>query len=471
MKQVFVTSLVILAVGCSGGSDSRAVALDASAGGAVALDASAGGAAGGDASACGTYEQLGARLAVDTLGPRGGVYDGPAIVERSTAEELILTFAFPTSTSGAADTTAVHAKLSGLNPMPILPRGAKLWLSKNPAGNFPVAPPYNPPSSWALTVRDRRGGTILFGAVRNAPDQTSVPIATGSVTPICVAKNPFCSNAAGNKVTYSAVEVQGDTPVTIGDNQTATVRLGGVDYYVTVTARQVTVDPVGGCPADYTGYNEVSVDVQAKDLQSLINMLQVGDLPACIEGNDQRVDASFSLTEVDVGTTYDGPVFYQGKGPTEGTYDSLMFSVVGLTSVDVSSPPQLWIVVSPGILPEPKVGDKFWATIPDLTNATLRESQGGPLVLATVYEFTPAEATGIEQLLGVAVDAKQRCHYAVSDGPLAQKGILSLWDVSFLTTPSVVVQSDSLGALQLGGKDYAVWVSGEGLASFTIYAR
>ncbi|MGO9288925.1 MAG: hypothetical protein ACLP66_10180 [Polyangia bacterium] len=334
IKKLLVTYAIVLAGGCSGGSESRTVALDGSAegtvaldggtdgavaldgstdgavaldgsadgavaldgsadgavaldggtDGAVALDGSADGAAPPDENACGTHDQPGPQLVVDTLGPPGGVYEGPALVERSTADEMILGFALPTSTADAAATTAMCARLSGLSPMPILPLAAKVWLSKNPAGNSPCMVEFGPPCPWALTVRDQQGGTILFGAALDTTmssgvalttaDQTSAPIATGTMTPICVGANPLCPWAAGNKVTYLAVEVQGDTPVTIADSQTATVRLSGVDYSVRVTAQEVTVDP-SGCMADYVANSQLSVDVQAKDLQSLINTLEV----------------------------------------------------------------------------------------------------------------------------------------------------------------------------------------------------
>jgi hypothetical protein len=219
----------------------------------------------------GLHDLFGPKLRVQTFGLERGVYDGAAVVERSTSEELILYF--EAAAAGDAGTPVVRrATLSGLAPMPLFPVGGRVWLSKDPAGSSPFSP-YQRAPGWALSMRDREGGRLLLGAAVNSTSPAA-PIAVGERTDTCAEHNPACSGPDA-RVFYEAVEVRGDSLVTIEDSETAIVRLDGNDYEVRVTARHETSDSAG-CASDYYADNAggVSVDVQAADLSQLIDGLE-----------------------------------------------------------------------------------------------------------------------------------------------------------------------------------------------------
>ena len=459
-------------LGCSGTSQQHGAQGAVNDDGGSSNSGGSGGSGGGtesgaDAGAtCGMRAPFGPNLSVHTLGPTGGPYEGPAIVERSTANDLFLYFEPRDPRMDAADTTAMHARITGLDPMPVLPIATKVWIANTPAGDESGGLGY-PAPGWALSVRNRQGGTLLFGAAFKLTDAISVPVATGAVTPFCTGRNPMCS-LGSSEVTYADVEVLGDTPVTIRDSETAVVRLAGIDYDVRVSAQQVT--PAADCRiADYAPDSGVSLDVRAKELAGLLDTLEGGALPSCVVGNDRAVEMGFMLHGATLGTAYDGRVFYERKDSTSDN-DTLYFKVEGLPDTVAGQPPEIAISLPPTIFPEPKLGDEFWATMPDYSMGALRDAQSGRLRLAAVYAgSTPVDASKaamIEQMLGFPVRFFESCKYANS-----QNGVFSLWDVEFGTTVPVRVHSGSVGSLQIEGSAYEAWVWAEqSMVWFSIYA-
>jgi hypothetical protein len=220
---------------------------------------------------CGMHDSSGRELYVSSSGPEEGgpVYAGPAVVRTSTSAELSLVFELAAGADAGAPTLR-SVTLSGLDPMPSFPIGAKVWLSKDPVGNPHYSPLYGGPGS-ALSIRDREGGRLLLGASFNS-NGPAAPIAAGQRTDVCSDDNPTCPGK-GSRMFYQSVEVLGDSTVTIGDSQTVSVQLDGLDYDVHVTARRVT----GGC--DIPDYfpelaGGVSVNVRAKDLSRLLDGLE-----------------------------------------------------------------------------------------------------------------------------------------------------------------------------------------------------
>ena len=267
--------------GSSGGTAGQSATGATTAGGVAG--ATVGGTGGTSGSnSCGTHDQFGPRLAVRTIGSAGGdPYDGPAIVEQSTSDKLVLYFVLPGATGGTdgtgpdsglpASTQDIHATITGLDPMPILAPGAKLWLSKNPAGNqesevlmYGIAP-------WSLSARNRQGGDLLFGAARNQFDAVASPLRIGTVTPDCTALDvdPY-SCTPGASTTYSSVEVEGDTPVVIHDSVPGTVTLGGIEYDVRATAQKLSSAVVVCMDHHDSDYSGVALDIQAKNLADLV---------------------------------------------------------------------------------------------------------------------------------------------------------------------------------------------------------
>jgi hypothetical protein len=228
---------------------------------------------------CGVHDSFGPTLQVSSDAPydHWGTYDGPAVVGISTSSNLWLFFEL--SADADAGTPGPHgARLSGLDPMPVFPVGGKVWLSKDPVGD-----PYNSPLyggwGWALSLRDREGGHLLLGAAFRIGGPAA-PIAWSPPTDVCAVDNSQCPGR-GSQVFYQAVEVHGDSTVTIENGHTATMQLDGLDYEVRVAANRVT-SPLPGKSCDLPDYvpeNEggVFVDVRAKDLSTLIDGLERAD--------------------------------------------------------------------------------------------------------------------------------------------------------------------------------------------------
>jgi len=452
--------------GSSGGRAGQSATGAATAGGVAG--ATVGGTGGTSSSnGCGTHDRFGPRLAVQTIGSAGGdPYDGPAIVERSASDKLILYFVLPGATGSTGGTGPdgglpagsqdIHATITGLDPMPLLAPGAKLWLSKNPAGNqesdvlmYGIAP-------WSISVRNRQGGDLLFGAARNQFDAVASPVRIGAVTPDCTAANVNPSGCTpGASVTYSSVEVEGDTPVVIHDSVPGTVTLGGIEYDVRATVQKLSA--AGAVCSDYHSSDDsgVALDVRAKNLADLVAALEVGDPPSCGEGNDPDRSTYFSMTEVSVSTTYEGPVFYLGRDSYfPATYD---FSIPGLSS-ETGSPPVLMIEGATPILSEPTVGQEFWLSFRNLDLQALREAEQGPVILA---QSGSADAVPqLADLLGITVSAEATCTYAAPS---------LLWDAAFETNPPVRVKSGTTGTLDIGGRSYGAWVWGLDALTITIY--
>lgn len=425
-----------------------------------------------DAGACGFHDGFGAKVYSYTPGPQGGRYEGPALVERSTATELVLSFQPAGTTTGTS--LPMHTKISNLGATPLFPIGAKVWLSKAPGGE-PVSSgnfPFPPPQPWSIAVRDRQGGRLLFGAAYNPSNDVPSPIALGAVTPSCTTVSPDPCLKGAN-VTYSTVDVLGDKTVTVRDSETSIVPIGGFDYDVRVTAQKLAIPPGGVSCLDYSPSSGVTVEVRARDLAALVGTLEVGAAPACIKGNVDFEGASFAIGGLSFNAEYAGPAFYSRR-----VGDTFQFTVSGLTTS--TGDPALLLIEAPRIFKEPRVGEEFWASVAVVQQlgqvATLRGPKRGPLLLGTLaFALAPFDATTaskVEQALGVAANAQERCAYASSDSPYAVNGVLSLWDVVFGSTPAVRLPTLSTGIVPIAGRDYNTWVSTEGnLISFTLQAR
>lgn len=427
--------------------------------GAAGAGTGTGGTAGGSAGAvCGTHLGFGTQLYVGTEGPRGGVYDGPATIERSTREELVVAF----QPSGM--TLPMHVSLQRYDrtPMPMLPLGAQVWLSKNPAGSPVDQPFYYPPPSWSIAVRDQQNGRLLLGAVYNPTDAIPSPVPISSAADSCTTDDPDWCNRYGTR-TYSAVDVHGDTTVSIADSQTGTVAIGGIDYDVRVSAQLVRAGTQGGGCADWQAIGGIAIDAWATDLAGLAAALPTGPLPACAQGNDDSKHVSLSLYEVRNNTPYDGPVFYSGRSPDRS--NCFLFDVVGLTSV-TGSPPQFEVCAAPDVFSEPAAQQEFWATLPTYSVGALRGPQRGPLLVAFATTGVPipaSDAAQIEQTFGVAVGSQRRCDYAALDNA---GSVRPLWDLVFAATPQVTAPSETITSVQIAGTAHRAWYNGARIEIF-----
>jgi len=422
---------------------------------------------------CGVRAAFGPTLQLGTQGAAGDTYDGPAIVERSTAAELVLYFqpATPATDAGADAGTAssqlpMHVGISGQDPMPLFPLGARVWLSKDPV----VDPAWPIPGDvsttqqpWSFSVRDRSGGRLLFGAARGSSGELRSPIQVDHLTPVC---EDVVARSCGTKkqTIYSRLDVHGDVTVSVGDSETAIVPIGGFDYEVRVSAREeLSLNRYCG---DYSKNDGVAVELRAVDLESLIASLQTGELPACVEGNAD-------MKSIGAGTTdrpgpYDARVLYQTRSLKYGQ-ECFRFATEPAPNAPGQSQ-SLTFCVAEGLFPEPSPGQEFWATVPNTNMGALREPQRGALLLghaAFFAPFTDEQTSLIEATFGVRVSMVERCPYVASGG----EAMFSL-DTVFETDPAQRLPSHSQGVVRLGDRGYDAWAYGLGsYAWFALVAR
>jgi hypothetical protein len=397
------------------------------------------GGSGASASLCGDHGEDFPRLASSTVGSGDRSYDGPAIVERSTPSELVLAF------GGNATAPPLHTSISGGGPLPVLPVGAMTWLDKSMAGDPPapidqlsVALPVS------FTVRDAKDGHILLGAAIRASSTAPAPIPFANVRSTCSGSiDTFCLTATA---TYSSVDVQGDTAVTIADNETGTVRVGGADYDVTVKARQYS-NVLVTCANPQSG---VSMEVRAKAPASSIAALQVGPPIACGRGNDEVKTVQYMLLGDFASLVHDGPVFYVKR---DGQCYQFAYGK--------GEGPVLAFCSDQALGSEPQVDQEMWATVEPAAGfavGALRASMNGPLLLGTVTGG-PTSMSGtsaaVSQALGVPVEFRASCMYAAN---------APLWEASLGTTAPTVVKSDTHAVVTIDGKSYDAWMKGVGQA-------
>jgi hypothetical protein len=443
------------------------------AGGRGGAGAQGGGSGGVSASVCGARAPFGPRVSMvsgasGSSGAAGmivSVYEGPATVERSTTDELLLRYvpsqAAPdggvADPDGGASPTApiLHWSIRGLAPMLPFPLDAKLWVSThvtdNPATFYHTDP-------WSLAVRDREGGTLLFGAALDPIAIAPSPVPIGSPGADCVVPD-YKTGCTGNSndtvtMTYESVAVQGDTAVVIHDSQPGKVSLGGVEYDVRLTARRIAPS----CWFNSVNQDGIALDLQASNLSSLLAGLDVGPPLSCREGNDPSHGAYFDLNAI-AEATYDGPVVFQGVEADTTTYD---FGVPGLRRTD-GTPAQLRIEGAAASMTVPSVGQQYWLSWASQTSVeVLRESQQGPIVLGVFYfDAQPDGAQKLADLLGTNVSLERQCAYTES---------IDLWDAVFGAAPGVRVTSGTSGTFSAGGHTYRAWVWGSSSAvGITIY--
>jgi hypothetical protein len=410
-------------------------------------------------SACGEPAE-GLRVSMGVIGPPDATtYDGPVIVERSTATQLLLAF-------GEGELVR-RAGVSAYPALPLFPVGARLWLTTVPTAQ-PRPQGFVHETSSAWTLRDRQDGTILMGASWQAPSDPAAPVTARAGADTCVADHPYCSSPDA-AIYRQAVEVFADETELFADGEVRTISIDGKSYRARATASRETGSV---CPADYYPSLEtrLSLWVVAEDLTALLADVDVGEPPACGQGNDPHTDIDIAIYYAS-SSDYEGPVFYRSLGPDLA--DTFMFEIPGLGSA--AEPALLGIMAASHAFTAPAVGAEFWAEVDlDHAFAALRESEQGPLVVASgagvEVPFDGQTAQRIERAVGVGVHAEPRCQYvartAFSDEPYF------LWDLVFDTDPPTRVGSGETGSLVIAGRPYEVSVTSvESIVQFSIFRR
>jgi hypothetical protein len=388
-------------------------------------------------------------------------YDGAAIVERSTPDELVLAFpsGAPSAGDGGADAPPAHLTIRQTPPLSLLPRGARVWLSKSPKGNQQRDVLFYGQDPSAFSVRNGQAGKLILGSAYNSLGPPASPAAVGVPRPTCTTANSdFC--APGTTITYSAVEVKGDVPVSIADGETRVVTMGGLTYDARVTARQISYHVQPTC-ADYHPRHGVTLDIVARDWNLATEGLELGVLPACVEGND-----GFGIVHLSAVNrpTYEGPVFFLQRSP----YGVLEFSLFAPGTPGDATVGFALSRSGDVPLPSPVVGQEYWMSVQSRMSA-MRDRQGGRLIVGTYSAPVPlpdGDRAQVEQLLGISVTTEQRCQYAVDQFGAA----VYLHDVVIGSTPAVRIISGSVGKVPIAGTDHNVMVRALGKnLNLTVY--
>jgi hypothetical protein len=418
--------------------------------------------------ACGVPTNPDPGILVSTVGEPGGepgdsAYEGPAVVERSTAQGLTLAFTQPNAarvnlaSPADADPLPRHVNIGGLGSAPLFPRGAKLWIAKNPAGDFeaPRGPGWTP-SPASLSVYDQKGGRLLF-AVSSNGGVGPLPSTRGASS--CTTSS--FGDCGHDQLTHESVLVHGDSDVEIPDAQGRLVRLGGQDYDVASRSLSDVVTDNGRCVyagSDATTYRYSKMDIKARDLPALVGGLEAGAPPACARGNDEQKGVYFSIYDFADNTFYDGPAIYRGKSVRlEDRNECFSFDAPG-AAAEGHGPPDLEVCGSPGLFAAPPIGSELWVTRVPFGFATLRTAEHGTLLLANVSSSVGFAdvAKNLGAALGVKVRAQQGCAYAHD---FAGQPTYFLTDLVVETTPPVVVTGDARTVITLDGKEFNVWMA------------
>lgn len=443
-----------LMVGCGGKGESASPSPVAGAagevnGGGESQGGQGDGGAGG--AACGVHDSALGRASVVTIGPRNApeeVYQGPATVERSTLEELILDF--PVSSDGTELRRVSWQSAAG---MPQFPVGAQVWLDKSPAGPLQYVV-YRPSPGFAISLKTAKDGRVLIGAAFNAIG-SGLPSFSAVDDDACVERYSSCRESYDKSVTYQSVKVEADEPVVIGDSQTATIQLDGAVYDAYATSRLVES---GDCASDYFPPDGISLELRAQDLSELVAQLEIGELPSsCNQGNDPSGDVSFFTSGV-VPNPFEGKIVFRNVGEVVNDSRSLLFDFVDLEGATDTTNFVFRAPVDSVAAPEP--GTEFWVSFGGGLMA-LRQSEQGKLIAVTGDVDAlgvPASATQLEQWLGVAVTAEKGCAYA-NGNTRGEPATISLSELSFATEPAVRAMTGKRTLLELDGATYEVWVS------------
>ncbi|HVU49757.1 MAG TPA: hypothetical protein VHL80_03665, partial [Polyangia bacterium] len=168
---------------------------------------------------------------------------------------------------GGVQNVPLHVSLTmtSLSGWPPLPVGARVWLTKDPAGEPPPVT-FLAPANEAVTVRDKKGGRLLVAAALNKP--TAIEIAQGSES--CTEVYGACME------TYWTLLVHGDTEVLVRSGETATVPIGGVACDVSVYEISTSGTNCGG---DVPLGTTTRVGIKAQDLAAAGAKLDVGAAP------------------------------------------------------------------------------------------------------------------------------------------------------------------------------------------------
>jgi hypothetical protein len=386
------------------------------------------------------------------VGQPYGPYDGPAVVERNV-DQLVLTFLAPEYELPR------HLRIYGLAEARRFALGAKVWLTLPPHGAVETEP---------FIVRDAEHGHPLL-AVTSADDG---PVATRRGASSCSV--PIGGDCFSGRLVHESLVVEGDAPVEIPDGQGRTVMIGGVDCDVSVTARTYetrTKQPCSDGPGPQG--RRTRLVVRARDLETRAGALEVGPPPACIYGLEPDRYATVGLDHVAGGTKYEGAVTLRRHTTSDAGQDC--FDLDGVPYPDqLGSAPLVILCATPGLVDEATVREATWAsTRPGL--ATFRAGPGGRLLLATASSGDYVDvANHLAVELGVGVEAREACAYAMSSGDTLEGASRPkpIYVVRFdfaTTTPTSLVQ-DGHVALTLGDRTFDAWLRAGG-PSATVVAR
>lgn len=415
------------------------------------VGAGGGGGTGGTATcSSGSGDMLGS----GTFGPVSQRnYGGPAVVERSTSSDLVFSFEQPSLEAGKP-AVVLHVNVGGLSPMPRLAVGTTVWLQQS-VPPPPVALYLPQPGRW-LRVLDKEGGRLLLGYSMSYDGDTSgSPLPFAGAHAGCVERNTWCDSPAAQRI-WQALEVTGDTNVTLQPGEPAKVTLGGVDYDAVAVAYSETTGN-GSCAADYRPAQNVTVSAIARDLGALTADLPKAEPPSCSLYNDAQSTESFGLLGVSLNTPYAGPVVYRSSAAPDGWLRH-RFDTPGLQPQFPDSELGLELDDWSKDFTPPAAGTTlYYESYGGDTGALFSKQGGAPLLVAANGTFDQALMNQLGSWLGVSVALQQSCEYTtleVNNQPTP----FSLSQVTLGTEPPVTVHSGERSKLKLAGHDYEAYV-------------
>jgi len=391
-------------------------------------------------------------------------YEGEAVVERSDAQALLLVY------GGDADdpnSRPIRTTLRGGatdSPMPIFPIGSKLWLTREPA-EVQQNPGFftGPVIKWAFTLRNAQAGDVLFGGAIGTQARHSSAAWPLSVNEI--SSEAVCEyQATCFRTSHYPIEIQADAAALVSTKAPQVVKLNGIDYDVhgSYVANNAIVP--GPCSDAFSSF-QILLDVRAKQIAPLLENVEMGELPACVQGNA-------TLPEIYIGVAgaedYSGPVYFQKKRNDDSTggLDYYVFNTrpdqpLGDSEIQVS------VQTSPGLLPDFEFGQELWVDAASWELTALRDSEEGALLAFALNDTPSAELlASAEQHLGVSFEVSEDCAYAFD-----RNNEVSLSKVEFATVQPTQLRSGELKTLNVDGTELNVALSSVGNVSLAAWPK
>ena len=403
------------------------------------------------------------RVIEERLTRSDAAYDGPVLVEQSTPVLLIISH----DVIGADGTQELPGRFIYQNysraPFPLLPVGAQLWLTREPAESSSQPDgTLGPVENWAFTLRAGQAGAILLGAAIGKPSKHSTKAWPVKLTRL-LDNAEACSLTLNctHRIEYP-VEVAADSATQVSVLSPVELRISGEDYLVSGGYAPETSAAI--CP-DFISTSRIKLDVRALQPASLLTNASIKALPECSQGTDEVPSVAFALSWfMPPPLPQSGPIYFMQKTSQDsigGATDTYRFEDRDAFHGEVT------VTVTSGLLPDFETYQELWLDVPASGLYALRESQGGALQLLSFsarLPLSPELEAAVSAQLGVPFKAQEQCRYAVRNADE-----LTLSQVHLDAMEPISLRNGSLSTALLNESEYVVSVSGLEYLSFAVW--